>query len=152
MRPDWFIHENVVDYPGEMLREDAKKNGYNVMWAHFRPEIFGRPMARQDSMEMQHATARLRQVCLNLCLVRVGRERVYMIFFKAAKLEWRGPSLSGLLASCGDPKTPLRVKATDFFFMTATDVVACLPPPVKTGAPWDQLKYTKLQLRLPTMD
>ncbi len=52
LRPDWFAHENVVRFPGEIIQKPFAKAGYEMQETHISPQRFGKPMNRQHCFEI----------------------------------------------------------------------------------------------------
>ena len=46
LRPGWFVHENVLRYPGSYLEEPMVNAGYGFQQTAISPQRFGKPMSR----------------------------------------------------------------------------------------------------------
>lgn len=114
LRPKWFVHENVIQYPGAYVEEPMEKAGYGCQHTTISPQRFGKPMNRWVG-------------CSKFCLIcfcgvfkpnwNMTRVRSYRIFWDKSKLAWRGPSLRQILKAVL-PHQPLRMDANDMFFLT----------------------------------
>ena len=49
-RLDWFLHENVPDFPGPFLEKPMEKAGYSCQKTLISPQRFGKPMNRQSGL------------------------------------------------------------------------------------------------------
>ncbi|CAK9025846.1 unnamed protein product [Durusdinium trenchii] len=93
-RLDWFAHENVQQFPAEVLT--PLHQWYGEQSSLISPQRFGKPL---------------------------NRLRIYRLFFRKNLYTWHGPSMRQILKlTC--PLKPLNLTSDSLYYMTNSELVS----------------------------
>ena len=84
MRLDWFIHENVPEYPGDYVEKPLSKQGYSVQVCLISPLRFGKPMERRRKPEPENRT-------IHTCVAHLKHQRLPACFEFVRPELWQIP-------------------------------------------------------------